>query len=135
MLLYETTGILRYSINSGQYRCVAEINESIADYYRDLMPRWWNGQKPRWPAHVTVCRPGKETPQSENFWGKYEGEEVPLFYEPSIKQGKIYWWLDFYSVRLEEIRKEMGLYYVSRDFPCPEGFRKVFHMTIANQKS
>lgn len=135
MILYETTGILKYSRHDEDYRCVAEVPQVISDYYRDLMPKWMNGQKPRWPAHITVCRIGKEKPKSEEFWGKYEDEEVKLFYEPSVKQGKIYWWLDFYSVRLEEIRKELGLYYVSRHFPCPEGFRKVFHMTIANQKT
>ena len=98
------------------------------------MPAWLNAQRPRWPAHVTVVRPGQEIPKHLEYWEKYEGEKIDLFYSPEIGQGKIYWWLDFYSSRLEEIRKELGLYYVSRNFPCPEGFRKVFHMTIANCK-
>ena len=132
--LYEIKGILRYSQNKGEFRCVAEVEQSLSNYYRSLMPSWLDVQRPRWPAHITVCRPGKEEPADMKIWGLYENEEVQLFYEPTIKQGKIYWWLDFYSVRLEEIRKEMGLYYVSRDFFCPEGFRKVFHMTIAHCK-
>ena len=135
MVLYETTGILRYTRENAEYRCVAEIEQSLSNYYRALMPNWLNVQRPRWPAHVTVVRPGKEEPKNLEFWEKYEGKETKLFYSPEIQQGKIYWWLDFYSVELEEIRKELGLYYVSRDFPCPEGFRKAFHMTIGNRKT
>ena len=135
MVLYETSGFLRYSQEKGEFRCVAEVEQPLSDYYRSLIPKWLNVQRPRWPAHVTVVRNGKDCPKNIEFWEKYEGKEIKLFYDSKIQEGTIYWWLDFYSAELEEIRKELGLYYVSRDFSCPEGFRKVFHMTIANRKT
>lgn len=71
MVVRETTGILRYNRENAEYRCVAEIEQSLSNYYRALMPNWLNLKR----------------------------------------------------------RKELGLYYVSRDFPCPN------HMTIGNRKT
>ena len=129
--LYSSTGVLRYS---GVNRLVMEVDQGIADYYRSLIPKWLPNNRPRWAAHVTVVREEKEEPVNWEAWGRYEGEEVPFLYCPIVESGKIYYWLNIFCVRLEEIRRELGLPYVSRYTLPPEGFRKCFHCTIANCK-
>ncbi len=58
-----------------------------------------------------------------------------FFYHPQIHEGKIYYWLEIYCTLLEDIREELGLPVVSQYTLPPEGFRKVFHMTIGNTKA
>ena len=83
---------------------------------------------------MTVVREEKEEVVNREFWGRYEGEEVPFSYDPTVQMGKIYFWLNVFCVRLEEIRLELGLPCVSQYTLPPEGFLKCWHMTIANQK-
>ena len=89
-------------------------------------------QRGKYPAHITVSR--NEAPVNIEAWKKYDGEAVEFFYTPGIKQGKIYYWLDVYCVRLEDIRLELGLPVVNLYEPPLPGFRKRFHLTVANIK-
>jgi len=130
--LHKTTGILRYSPEG--YRLAVEAEQEISDYYRSLIPKWLPVNRPRWPAHITVVRQEKETPVNLEFWGRYEGEPVEFWYSPEIQQGKVYYWLNCFCRKLEDIRLELGLPVVSQYTLPPEGFRKCFHMTIANCK-
>ena len=129
--MFSSTGTFRYQEN---YRLVVEVDQDLADYYRSLIPKWMPSQRPRWPAHITVVRAEKEIPPDLSSWGKYEGVPVKFFYEPRIYCGKIYYWLNIFCKRLEEIRAETGLSVTSQYTLPPEGFDKVFHMTIANKK-
>ena len=130
MLFYESTGQLQYSKD---WRLVLRVDQGLADYYRSLIPKWTPCQRPRWPAHVTIVRQEKETPVNKQFWWRYNNERVKFLYSPIVHQGKVYYWLNVYCNRLEEIRIELGM-------PChsqhtqPEGFRKSFHVTVANMK-
>ena len=111
-----------------------EFDQEIADYYRALIPKWLNPQRPRWRAHVTVVRQEKEMPTLLEAWGRYEGERVEFLYDATIKMDKIYFWINVFCVRLEEIRLELGLpVSVVYTLP-PDGFGKCFHCTIANMK-
>jgi hypothetical protein len=67
-------------------------------------------------------------------WGKYEGQEIDFSYENVIHSGTVYYWLNAFSTKLEEIREELGLPVSSQYTLPPEGFVKCFHITIANQK-
>ncbi len=85
-------------------------------------------------AHISIVR--KEIPPNNEFWGKYENQEVGFFYSPNVHLSDVYCWLNCFSKRLEEIRVELGLSSIS-SFPMPEegkGFDWSFHMTIGNFK-
>lgn len=132
--IFPSTGTFHY-FSEGGYRLVLEVNQELADYYFSLIPKWKNPQRPRWPAHVTVVRQEKEVPVYLEHWGKYEGEPVPFVYSPVIHSGKVYFWLNIFCVRLEEVRRELGLPVRSEYTIPPEGFTKCFHCTLANVKS
>jgi len=129
-----SVGRLHYSQEDGQYRLVVEVDQGLSDYYRALIPKWIAVNKPRWPAHITVVRPYKETPVNLEHWGKYEGELVTFEYENYLHTGKVYFWLNVFCKRLEEIRAELGLPVSSEFTRPPTGFLKCFHMTVANCK-
>jgi hypothetical protein len=128
--LFTSTGRLRYGRNS--WRLQVDTDQELADYYRALLPKAWYAQRGRYPAHITVSR--NEEPVNKAAWKQYDGQEVEFFYCPGVKEGKIYYWLDVYCVRLEEIRLELGLPAVNLYEPPLPGFRKRFHMTCANIK-
>lgn len=132
--LCTSTGTLRYSFNDG-YKLIVEVDQGISDYYRSLIPKYIVANPPRYPAHITVVRSYKETPTNLEPWGKYEGEKVEFFYDPEIKSGRVFHWLNAFCKRLEDIRLELGLPVVSEYTLPPEGFVKCFHITVANQKS
>ncbi len=133
-ILYKSHGMLHYS---GINRLVVNVEQDLADYYRSLIPRWIPNNRGRYRAHITVIREVKEKiePEFIQFWGKYEGEIINFFYNPIIQQDDNYFWLDVYSQRLEEIRKELGLWVVARFTIPPPPFVKTWHFTIANRKT
>lgn len=140
--LHEATGTLRYralhNVKTGimtNTRLAVEVDQELADYYRSLIPKYIEQNRPRWPAHITVVRAEKETPTIMEPWGRYEGQKINFLYSPEIQEGKIYYWLNVFCKRLEEIRIELGLPCTSQYTQPPEGFRKCFHMTIANCKT
>tara|TARA_Y100000034_G_scaffold8165_2_gene8918 strand:+ start:1793 stop:2203 length:411 start_codon:yes stop_codon:yes gene_type:complete len=134
-MLFKSTGYLQYSRN---HQLVVRADQGLADFYRHLIPKYYGVQRGRWPAHVTVVREVdgliKEVPTNMDAWGKYQGEEIDFMYENIIRQGKIYFWLNIFCVRLEEIRSELGLSIRSQYTIPPEGFTKCFHMTLGNMK-
>ena len=111
-----------------------EVDPGIADFYRSLIPKWLPVNKTRYDPHVTIVREAKEEPVHKEHWGKYEGEKVPFLYSPEVQTGKVYYWMNVFCKRLEDIRIELGLPVVSQYTLPPEGFRKCFHCTIANSK-
>jgi hypothetical protein len=126
-------GVLNYK-NEGGYRLTVEIDEELANYYRSLIPKYFPYLKPRWPSHITVVRTEKETPVNREHWGKYHGQEIEFQYDPIIRSGKMYYWLNIWCVELENIREELGLPVVSMFTLPPAGYTKCFHCTIANMK-
>ena len=128
--LFVSTGRLRYATDS--WWLVVDCDQVLADYYLALMPKAWYAQRGRYPAHITVSR--NEEPPNKEHWKKYDGQLLEFFYLPGLKQGKIYFWLDIYCKKLEEIRLELGLQVINLFEPPLPGFRKRFHMTIANTK-
>ena len=135
MPLISLTGRLHYSRTPEYgYRLVVELCPGLAAFYRSLIPKWHsplNGLRAR--PHVTIVR--RERPSNLSVWNKYEGEIISFEYDPDIQtDGKTYWWLNCYSHRLEEIAEELGMTpFVNYAQPA-EGYRKVWHTTIANMK-
>lgn len=130
-MLYEETGHLRYGRTK---RLVVEVPQGLADYYRSLIPKWKQVNKQAFSAHITVVRAGKEFPTNKEVWKKYEGEEITFSYEPHVYEGTVYYWLNCFCTRLEEIRRELGLSVTSEYTLPPEGFVKCFHCTLGNKK-
>ena len=95
-------------------------------------PKWIKTNPQAYPAHISVVR--KEIPPNLEYWGVYEGAPVEFLYTHTVYNGKVYWWLNAFSNRLEEIRVELGLPVHSEYTLPPEGFTKCFHLTIGNSK-
>lgn len=128
MSIYPAKGILQYS----DHKLVANVDQELSDYYKSLIPKYINVNPQRYPAHISIVR--KEVPVHREFWGKYEGESVEFFYSPAIRSGTVYFWLDVFSQRFEEIRLELGLPVRTEYTVPPDGFIKTFHLTIGNMK-
>ena len=131
-VLHSSIGRLQYSDEGS--KLIVEVDKGIAQYYRALIPKWMPVLKPLYDPHITVVRQEKEEPVHKEHWKKYQGEEVEFFYSPVVQQGKVYYWLNCFCSRIEDIRLELGLPVMSEYTLPPEGFRKCFHMTIGNQK-
>ena len=135
---FRSIGTLHYDHVPGYgYRLVLNIDKGIGLFYKSLIPKWFKATGQRYHPHITVVR--NETPTNLEAWGKYEGEKVEFLYDPYIFKGTQYWWLDCFSKRLEDIREELGLSVDAVSLPAEfrqpiEGYRKVFHTTIANHK-
>ena len=133
--MIKLTGKLHYD-HTPEYgfRLVLEICPGIPMFYRWLIPKWFSVNGLRAKAHITVVR--REKPANLKAWGKYEGEIVEYEYDPDLQtDGKLYWWLNCYSHRLEEIAEELGMApFVNFTRPA-KGYRKVWHTTVANMKS
>ena len=133
LTLHKSQGILRYSIepNVG-YKLIVEVDREISNYYRSLIPKYIDWLPQKYPPHISVVR--HETPPNLEAWDKYDGEKIEFEYPGIIYSGTVYWWLNAFSERLEEIRVELGLPISSMYTRPPEGFDKVFHITLANRK-
>lgn len=130
--MMKSTGVLRYdhTIEYG-WRLVLDIDPGIGMFYRSLIPKSRPANPQAAKQHITIVRAQK--PPKIEAWGRYEGEKVEFYYDPYIHEGSVYWFLDCYSLRLEEIALELGLSLLNQKPPV-DGFNKIFHTTIANKK-
>lgn len=128
--LLVTEGSLRYGDNC---RLVVEVDPDLANFYRSLVP--FPCQRPRYPPHVTVVRAGLETPPNLEAWGRYEGQSVRIAYDPFIRWGATYLWLNVWCDQLKKIREELGLEPLSEWCLPPGGAFACFHMTLGNMKN
>ena len=126
--LFTTSGILRY----GKDKMFVEVDPEIVRYARALIPKWIRTNPQKYRPHISVVR--RETPPNFHLWMKHEGEKIEFQYANTVHSGKVYWWLNAFSVTLEEIRQELGLP-VSSQYTRPPGpYIKCFHITIGNVK-
>jgi hypothetical protein len=126
-----SSGVLRYSLESGQHRLVVEVDRELARYYRSLIPKWIDTNKPKYSAHISVVR--KEVPIELDHWGKYEGQPAMFHYSPIVHCDEVYLWLNCFSTQLEEIRVELGLP-IHSEYTRPPNWFWCFHLTIGNFK-
>lgn len=114
------------------YKLVIKAEQAIADAYYALIPKYKNVQRQMYPAHVSAIR--RQPTVDLKHWGKYQDELVIFYYSDNIRFGTVYYWLDVFSQRLDEIRIELGLSVEEHFTPPPEGFKKCYHLTLGNIK-
>lgn len=138
MSLFQSIGVLKYSTKQVDdrivYKLIVEIDPDIAKYYRTLIPKHHRANGTRYAPHITVVRPFIEVPNKLDLWGKYQDEEVEFQYYSNLHVGTMYFWLDIYSKRLEEIRIELGLPPFREVLSKSGQWYRCFHCTIANCK-
>lgn len=133
MLLHKSKGTLLYSHASDTgFKLILDVEHSIAYFYRSLIPKYIILNPQKYAPHISVVR--HEDSINMEFWGKYQGEQVEFEYSSHIHNGTVYWWLNAFSTRLEEIRVELGLYVHDKYTQPPDGYLKCFHITLANCK-
>ena len=131
-ILYSSIGVFEYHLSDSNYKAIVRIDQEISNFYRALIPKWIQVAPQMYPAHISVVR--KEVPPNKDVWGKHAGEKIKFLYSPIIHHGEVYWWLNVFCKRLEEIRLELGLPVDSLYTRPPDGMKKTFHMTLGNTK-
>lgn len=116
----------------GGFKLIVEADNEIVNYLYALIPPYISRHRQKYPAHISVVR--KEIPPRTELWGKHEGREISFAYTHQLFKSDFYFWVNVYSIELEQIREELGLGVSSRYYEPPPGFRQTFHMTIANSK-
>lgn len=130
--LFWSSGPLRYAIDNSGHKLNVVVDPGITSYYRALMPKYMPTNPQMYPPHISVVR--KEVPPHLDLWGKYEGEEVGFVYSNIVHSGVVYYWLNAFSKRLEEIRLELGLPVSTEYTRPPDSYVKAFHITLGNCK-
>jgi hypothetical protein len=133
MNLFQSKGILRYSkTENAGYKLVVEIDPAISKFYRSLIPKYIKIQPQKYAPHISVVRKSYELDLS--CWMSREGFAVSFFYCNVIRNCERYYWIDVFSIELEEIRKELGLPLHSRFIDPPKEYIHCFHITLGNIK-
>lgn len=119
------------------HRLTLELSRDFGNYYFFLIPKYKGLIRPRYAPHITIIRIEKdiipqELAETANL-AQWAGRRVEFWYEPVVKSGDIFYWLDCYSTEFEAIRDTVNLpnelYNLAN--PLPPGFRKRFHTSIA----
>lgn len=100
---------------------ILKTDEELIRYYQSYIKKIYDVkfEKTTWGSHISVNR-GVEPPNKKD-WNKYKGEIIPFTYSHKVERVHWFFYVDAYSKRLEDIRKELGL---SKLPPCG------FHITI-----
>ena len=128
--MFSSTGLLRYSINP--YKLIVEVDPDISNFYRSLIPKYIHLNKPMYAPHISVVR--NNIPPNINVWDKYQNQKATFQYNSYIYNDELYYWLDVYSIDLENIRSELGLKPFGDVTWSPDGRHK-FHITLGNLKN
>ena len=89
---------------------ILKTDEGIVEYYKHWIKKYHNVkfEQTIWGSHISVNR--GFPPPNKALWGKYAGEEIEYTYSNRIYlANEIFFCVDAYSTRLEEIREELGL--------------------------
>ena len=121
--MIKSHGVLQYGPD---IRSAVIIDQQIAAYYLNLVPKYYSAQPQMYPAHITVVRFGIEIPQNMSAWGKYSGSIIEFEYVPQVEMSRVYFYLNAFSDQIGDIREELGL---------PRfRFSDHYHITIGNMK-
>jgi hypothetical protein len=129
--MHASKAIVRYGPG---LMAIAKIDQNISDFYRSLIPKYYNVKPQRYKAHITIVRFEKEKPLHLDLWGKYDGKTIDFIYDPDIQTDGVYFWLNAYSEEIGHIRQELGLPKFRDDTEFGGILRKEYHITIANTK-
>lgn len=131
MSLFQSNAIVKYGPG---IKVVAEIDQEIGKYYRNLIPKYYCVKSQAYSAHITIVRLNKETPKNLENWLKYEGKKISYYYSPIIQNDDKYFWLNAYSEEIGAIREELGLPKFRDDTLFGGVKRNEYHITIGNVK-
>jgi|ERR1700722_524887 len=126
--MFSSIGTLRYH----DEKLIVEVDQQLGRYYFNLVPKWFKLSHQKYPPHISVVR--KEVLPNKQYWKKYDGEAIEFLYENYCYNDEVYFWLNAFCTRLEEIRLELGLPVSSQYTRPPSGFHKCFHITLGNCK-
>jgi hypothetical protein len=129
--LYDSKAVVRYGPG---LKVFAEIDQGISNFYRSLIPKYYNVKSQRYKAHITIVRLQKENPIHLDLWGKHEGRIIHFMYEPLIQMDGKYFWINAYSEEIGQIRQELGLPKFRDDTAFGGKKHNQYHITIANTK-
>jgi hypothetical protein len=111
-----STGVFRYSpmlLGSSQSKwwLVLDCDPDLNRYYRHLYHlhtyRCQKLLRPAWESHITVVR--DEKPPNEEFWDKYNGQEVEFTIIPQLETNNDYYWFPVECDLAMKVREELGL--------------------------
>jgi hypothetical protein len=132
-MLHSSKGPLRYShAKNAGFKLILEVDPDLAYFDRAMIPKHISINPQKYAPHISVVR--NEHCVNMEYWGKYEGEQIEFKYSNYIHNGEVYWWINAFSAKLEEIRIELGLPVSSLYTIPPNGYLKCFHITLANSK-
>lgn len=129
--MFQSNGILNYGPG---LRAILIIDQGISDFYRSLIPKYYNAKPQKYRAHITVVRNYKETPTKLEFWEKYQGKTISFLYYNNIQTDGTYFWLNVQSEEIGNIREELGLPRFRDDRKFGGFLHNEYHVTIANVK-
>lgn len=127
--MYKSAGALQYN---DQFRAVVWVDRGIADYYFNLIPKYYYAQRQKYHPHITVVRPKYEVVKNKKLWNKYNGEVIEYTYDGMIHFDGTYFYLNVYSDRIGNIREELGL--PRFRFNDLGSKKRCYHITIGNIK-
>ena len=128
--MYSAHGLINYGPG---IRVIATIDQGISDFYRNLIPKYYQVQPQKYSAHITIVRTDKESPKKLEFWNKYQGEKLSFEYSPKIHFDGSYWYLNVWSQQIGDIREELGLpRFRFQEMSSKDG---CYHISIGNSKA
>ena len=127
----QSKGLVYYGPGIKAY---VSVDQGLSDFYRSLIPKYYNAKPQKYKSHITIVRLGKEFPKNMSVWKKHQGLNVNFFYDNEIQSDGKYFWLNVQSEDIEKIREELGLPKFRDDRKFGGILRKEYHITIANIK-
>ena len=128
--MFSSNGILHYS--KDPIKLSVEVDPEISSYYFSFIPKYLKVNRPMFSAHISIIR--YIAPPNMEFWNKYHNQMISFQYESYIYNDELYYWLNVYSLELENIREELGLTSSGDVTKSPDGRHK-FHITLGNLKN
>lgn len=109
-LMYDPHKSGKRIIKASDWWIILKTDEGIVDYYKHWIRKHYDVkfENTIWGSHISVNR-GVVPPKKE-LWNKHKGEMVEFTYTNRVyRVNDIFFCVDAYSTRLEEIRLELGL--------------------------
>lgn len=122
-LIYDPHKNGKRIIKASDWWIILKTDEGIVDYYKYWIKKQYDVsfEKTIWGSHISVNR--GSVPPNKGLWNKYAKERIPFEYTNRVyRVNDIFFCVDAYSERLEQIRLELGL---------PAQPNHGFHITIA----
>jgi 2'-5' RNA ligase len=126
-ILFNSSGFVRVS----KEKVIIDIDADIVNYYRSLIPKSITLNTQKYKPHISVVRKELFCPDKVK---KYDGQLIEFQYSHVIRNDNTYYWLDVFSLTLEQIRTDLGLVNQSLYIIPPKEYKHTFHITLGNKK-